>query len=783
MRRLLCSTAILALITLSTNAHAQTILGQPAEDHAAIIGNASDVNQRPNDGSRPIRIGNNGVMTPIVTAHGADGRRPAMSDKEVQRLADPNGNGNNAEPNEFQKFVRDTTGKMLPMFGAEFFNGNPSTFAPLQNTPIPSDYRLGPGDEILIRGWGSIEIDYRAIIDRNGLITIPTIGSIPLHGMKVNEVEELVRGAVAKLYKGVNINVSFGQIKAITIYVVGQARRPGTYTVSGLSTLVTALFSSGGANANGSLRRVQIKRAEKIAAELDLYDFIAKGNKAADIRLQDGDTIFIPPASGFVALVGNVNTPAIYELRSVGDSISTILDYAGGLPVTADPKRAFLERIDPSLAQPRRVEQFALDAAGLSRVLKSGDLLNITSITPEFSNAVILRGNVEQSIRAPFREGMRISDLIPNKNYLVTRSSLLRKNNANLSDATNSESGDLSHSLAARIGDLGAEINWEYAVVERMNKNDLSVTLLNFNLGKLLDNPNGPDNLLLERGDVITIFSQSDVRVPRDKRKIFVRIEGEVQVPGVYQMAPSETLIGLIAKAGGPTKSAYLFGVEFYRDQVRKEQQANMDKVIRRLESQIQGNQAKSAASYLGRAGTSVEIAEGKLQAEAMTNKATLDRLRNLRATGRISFKLDPAGRSFNSLPALRMENGDQLIVPARPEFIHIYGAVNQESSVLWQPGVTVGRYLSDAGTTSEADMDSVFVLRADGSVMTNNADAWIFSSITSREIMPGDSIVVPERGNRETLWTKFTSGAKDWAQIFSGFGLGAAAIKSLRGN
>jgi protein involved in polysaccharide export with SLBB domain len=200
--------------------------------------------------------------------------------------------------------------------------------------------------------------------------------------VKAGEAQNVIRAAVGRLYKGVTVNVTFGQLRAITVYVVGQANRPGTYTVSSLSTLVTALFASGGPNANGSMRHVQVKRSGKVVAELDLYAFIAKGDKSADIKLQDGDTIFIPSAGGFVALTGKVNSPAVYELKAGSDTVESLLDVAGGLPVVADPRRAFLERIDPATNHPRTVEQFALEGQGLKRMLRNGDVLNVTSITP-----------------------------------------------------------------------------------------------------------------------------------------------------------------------------------------------------------------------------------------------------------------------------------------------------------------------------------------------------------------------------------------------------------------
>jgi protein involved in polysaccharide export with SLBB domain len=681
-------------------------------------------------------------------------------------------------PSEFQKFVSDNTGVKLPIFGAEFFANAPSTFSPVANAPVVADYALGPGDELMIRGWGSIDIDYRATIDRNGLISIPTVGSIALAGVRAADAEGVIRNAVARLYKGVTVNVNFGRLRSITVYVVGQASRPGTYNVSSLSTLVTALFASGGPNANGSMRHVQIKRGGKVAAELDLYAFIGKGDKSADMKLQDGDTIFIPTAAGHVALVGKVNTPAIYELKTATDTIESLLEYAGGTPVVADPRRAFLERIDANRNQPRSVEQFALNSDGLKRTLKDGDVLNVTSITPDFSNAVVLRGNVDQAVRAPFTPGMRVSDLIPSRQYLNTRSSLKRQNNVVNADDERL-TNEAADNIASRIGGLIDEINWDYAVVERIDRADLSVTLVPFNLGNVFTNPAGPDNVLLQPGDTVTIFSQQDVAVPMDKRRVFVRIEGEVAVPGVYQMTAGENLQSLLAKAGGPTNNAYLFGTAFYREEVRKQQEANLEKVAIRLESQARADQTRTVASASSTANAA--LIEARRQAELIAANQAIARVRQLKPTGRIAFGLDPHAKRFSVLPQLKLENGDRLVVPAVPAFVNVIGSVNAEASALWRPNGRVDDYLKQSGLTAEADEENIFILRVDGSVISRDSGGWFSGGFGGTEVMPGDSIVVPEKFDKETRWSKFMAGTREWAQIFANFGLGAAAIKTLR--
>ena len=698
-------------------------------------------------------------------------------------------------PNDFQKFVLESTGQSLPLFGVDFFTqANP--FAPQPNTPVSPDYRMGPGDEVQIKGWGSVDIDVRAVVDRNGLIHIPKVGSVTLAGVRSSQAESAIRGAVARYYKDFQLSVTLGQLRGITVYVVGQARQPGAYNLPGTSTLVSALFASGGPNQLGSMRHVQVKRGDRVVTELDLYDFLGRGDKSADVRLQDGDTIVIPPAKALVALTGRVPTAAVYELARDGESVGDLLALAGGLPVLADPRRATLERVDPTQKPARTVEQFALDAQGLRRPLRNGDMLQVLSISPEFANAVTLRGNVDQSVRTPWKPGMKVRDLIPNKAFLMSRASVQRQNSVMLSDDERRkqaegfslndkpsrepprESRDNEDTLASRIGRLVDEVNLEYAVVERVNPESVNVELLPFNLGAALNDANSADNLALKPGDFVTVFSVNDVRVPQAKRQVFVRVEGEVRRPGIYQMSPGDGLHQLIDKAGGLTPDAYLFGAGFYREDVRQTQLRNLEQLVRKLEGQMQTQLSSAAASVSTVAPDSATVAQLRIQAEARAQQQALDRLRNLKPTGRIMLGVTPDTRP-EGLPALRLDNQDRLVIPPKPDFVHVLGSVNTESSLLWRPGKPVSYYLDQSGLTSGADTDQMFVMRADGSVLSDNG-GW-GSSVRSATVQPGDLIVLPEKTDHESRWSAFTRNAKDITQIIYQFSLGAAAIKTLR--
>jgi protein involved in polysaccharide export with SLBB domain len=693
-------------------------------------------------------------------------------------------------PNDFQKFIQESTGQSLPLFGSALFLQTGS-YQPLANVPVSPDYAVGPGDEVLVRGWGAVDIDVKTVVDRNGLIHLPRVGAVSVGGVKSSQLTGVLQTAVGRYFKDFSLSVTMGQLRGITVYVVGQARKPGAYTMPSVSTLVTALFVSGGPNSNGSMRHVQVRRADKVVAELDLYQFITKGEKANDVKLMDGDTIVIPQASGYVALAGKVNNPAVYELATPQESIDNLLAIAGGLPVMADTKRATLERVDPFRKPARSVESFALDQSGLARKLANGDLLTVSSLAPEFGNAVTLRGNVDQSLRLPWFKGMHIHDLIPSRQYLVSRASVKRQNDAVLSAEQRRRAEELDSStktpvrsgavengssLAPRIGGLVDEVNFDYAVVERFDREKVAVKLMPFNLGQALDEPNGSDDLVLEPGDVVTVFSVNDIRVPLAKRQIFVQLEGEVARPGVYQLKSGDNLQTLISTAGGLTPDAYVFGTELYREDVRRAQAENLEQLVRRMESQAQARLSSVATNTTGADSANVVL---RYQAEMQAQKQALDRLRTLKPSGRINLGLNGKSDNVTDLPGLRLEPMDRIVIPSRPDFVHVIGAVNTESALIWKRGASVQYYLERSGLTSGAEMGDLFIIRADGSVLSDS-DHW-FSRLTSAEVLPGDLIVLPEKTDHESAWSVFTRNAKDITQIIYQLSLGAAAIKTLR--
>jgi protein involved in polysaccharide export with SLBB domain len=665
-----------------------------------------------------------------------------------------------AETNDFQNFIQQSTGQLLPLYGYDLFRA-PSTFAPLENVPVTPDYLIGPGDELLIRAWGQIDIDYKATVDRNGAVNIPRVGSLQVAGLKYQDLSEAVKKAVSKNFRNFELLVTLGQLRSIQVFIVGRAQRPGAYTVSSLSTLVNAVFAAGGPSITGSMRAIQLKRGSSVVTEFDLYDLLLRGDKSKDAPLLPGDVIYFPPSGPLAAVSGNVKNPAIYELKGPA-SVVSLIDYAGGLTTTAQVKEATLERIENRGT--RVVDKFSLDAGGMARTVKDGDLVSVYPISPRIENAVTLRGHVALPLRYPFQRGMRVSDLIPDKEALITRDYYLRKN-----DAVRQESVETGE-LAASVRRLYDEINWDYAVVERLNPEDLSTSLIPFNLGKVVLEGDATQNLALKPGDVVTVFSKNDVKAPAQRRPVVVRLEGEFNHAGVYQALQGETLRQLIVRVGGMTPGAYLFGAEFTRESTKKQQEERLRQAIVQFEQDLQ-----RAAASRARNVTSAEDATS-LKAESDAQQSILARLKKLQPTGRIVLEL-PDAPTLANLPEIPLEDGDRLYVPYRPGMVTVFGSVYNESAFVYKPDKTVWDYVEQAGGAKrEADEKAAFVLRADGSVVSNGR-GWFASNLRGVKLQPGDSIVVPEDLYRTTL----TKDLKDWTQIFYQFGLGAAAIQVIR--
>jgi polysaccharide biosynthesis/export protein len=734
-------------------------------------------------------------------------------------------------PTEFQRYVTESIGQKLPIFGAALFDHVPGTFLPSNRALVGPDYVIGPDDELQITVWGQLNFVRRLVVDSRGEIVLPDVGPITVAGVPYGQVAAVLKTAMLRSFKNFELSVTLGRLRSIQIFVVGDARRPGSYTVSSLTTLVNAVFASGGPTSRGSMRSIRLQRGDKKLCEFDLYDLLMRGDTSRDAPLKGGDVILIAPAGPRVAVAGSVERPGIYEL-SDGTTLADALGMAGGLSAVASAQNAVLERVAEGTGL--EILRISTTGAGLKTKLRNGDIVRLLPVVPRFENAVTLRGNVADPGRFPWRAGMRISDIIPDKESLLTRDYWKERNNvigldkseepaqspeaepgtgapqlvpavAMKTTATATGASQLGNqpvnyrenqrntqgdtSLGAATGLDGApplrdfpprnsiqpaapEINWEYAVVERIDKTTLASRIIPFNLQSAVVKRDPAQDLALDPGDSITIFSKADFSLPRTQQAKQVRLEGEVAMAGVYTALPGETLRDLVKRAGGLTSNAYLYGAQFTRESTRREEQKRFGDFLSQLERETN----ESAANLSGRV-TSTEQA-ATTQATLASQRDLIERLRKIPINGRIVLDLDPKSQGVQAIPALALENGDRLYIPNRPSTVNVIGTVFQQAAFLYGDDLRAGDYLKKAGGPARfADKAHMVVVRADGSVVSHGKNGVLFSkNFDAVPMFPGDTLVVPSYINKTT----FLRGLMDWSQIFSNLALGAAAVNIL---
>jgi len=746
---------------------------------------------------------------------------------------------------EFQRFIASTTNQILPIYGASLFKNVPSSFAPLDMTPVPSDYVIGPGDELRIRVWGQMNFQVNATVDRSGEVFLPQVGPVHVAGTAVSALTEHLRTAIGRVYHNFDIAVDLGKIRAIQIYVSGQARRPGVYTVSSLSTLIDALFASGGPSVQGSMRHISLRRGNAVVTEFDLYSLLVRGDKSADVKLQSGDVIFIPPAGSQVAITGSVRVPAIYEL-SPNDSLASVVALAGGITSTATEARLSIERVEDH--RDRHSIEIAYDAGGLATPMSDGDLIHVFSIVPIYRRTVVLRGNTANPGRSAWHPGMRISDLIPDKEALLTRSYWWKRTQLGLpapdfeptpgfddlrqpaqdvaiklkspdafevadsqdgiapqqestgehqlskpddverrrlspeQKAGNASLASAESSLASQVKPSGQhserlsrvpEIDWDYAVIERLDPETMKTRLIGFDLGAVVLRHDPSQDLNLLSGDVVTVYSGADIRIPIAHQTKTVMLDGEFAHAGFYTVEPGETLRRLVDRAGGLTPDAYLYGSEFTRESTRALQQARIDEYVQTLSLRIQRSNLAVASSAVN---PSQDLASGA--SAQNSEKELLASLLQIRATGRIVLEIKPEDTGTMRLPDIALEDGDRFSIPQVPSNVNVVGAVFNQNSFLYSQSRRAATYLRMAGGPSrDADRSQEFIIRADGEVISRQTEgAWGNSVFNNLVVNPGDTIVIPEKAYKPSAWR----GVLDWSQLFSQFALGAAALSVI---
>jgi protein involved in polysaccharide export with SLBB domain len=778
--------------------------------------------------------------------------RPPLNPSQMPHPRTPT-----APETEFEQMVADSVGRPLPLFGQSLFLQAPSTFSPVDWMQVPSDYVIGPGDELQIKVWGQVEASLRVIVDRSGQIYIPQVGQISVAGLHYGDLEEHLKGEISKIFKNFNITANIGRLRSIQVFVVGDARYPGTYTISSLSTLVNAIFASGGPTPQGSLRNIQVRRDGATITHFDFYELLIKGDKSKDVRLQPGDVLYIPHVGPLVAVSGSVNSPAIYEAKD-SSTLNDLIEIAGDLSTVADTNKITIDRFVDH--QARKTLEFPYDEQSRPLPLQDGDIIRVFSIVPRFEDTVTLRGNVANPGRYPWKPGMRIRDMIPDAQALLTRrywrnraaivngrateypvreepprnygtspnqqpsngttlngtatsgaqestennilpgelpeargsselgealyAQNVQNSSGNDSKNGNGNSGNQQNSqtsgnnpnpntvrdVAEDVRRYAPEINWDYAIIQRVNPTDLSSKLIWMSPRKAIIERDDASNLELQPGDIVTIFSQRDISVPQVDRSQYVIVEGEVMRPGVYKLETNETLRSVLQRAGGLTSEAYVYGSQFTRESARVDQQKSLDELAHTMEVQIRQTALSVAAS----------TQPGDLPQMLAAQEAIIAQLRNARASGRVSLPVKPQDKSLTDFPDMVMEDSDRLTIPHTPSTVSVVGDVYNPGSFIFEPRNTAGVYLEIAGKGKpQSDLHHAFVLRANGVVVAaNNVNGLFVGTKFDRiRMYPGDQIIVPYK-----LPTgAFVRALRDWTQISSQLALTAAALAILQ--
>lgn len=724
----------------------------------------------------------------------------------------------------------------LKPFGYDLFDNQPSTFAPVTEVPVPADYVVGPGDEFQVQLYGSQNRNLRLVVSRDGRINFPELGPISVAGLTFNAARQAIETRVSQQMIGVQAAVSMGDMRTIRVLVTGEATQPGYYTVSGLATMTTALYASGGIKPIGSLRNIELKRQGQVVRRLDLYDILIRGDTSDDARLLPGDAIFIPPVGPTVAVEGQVKRPAIYELRDE-TSVEDVIRIAGGLTDDADPTHISLTQVNEANRRVVLGVDLTTPAGAALRVGK-GAVLRIAQRRPQVDEGVELVGEVYRAGPVAWRAGMRLTDVI------------------------------------GSVDELRPGADQHYILIRRESGLERRVSTLSADLAVALAAPGSDADVLLQPRDRIIVF---DLSTPRDRiiqplmEEIrlqsdlarpteIVSIRGKVKVPGEYPLESGMRISDLLRAGGNLESSAYGQMAELTRyvigqDGARRTELIDIDlaavrrgdlaadipllpfdslmvketpdwtgqeSVTLRGEVRFPGTysirRGETLREVIERAGglTALAFPEGsvftrrdlraleqeqldrlaeRLRADLATmalqaanagqsaqteslqsGQALLSQLQSTRAVGR--FVIDLPGllaSEAGSIKDVILRDGDELIIPKKRQEVSVIGEVQNAASHLYQPDLARDDYIYlSGGTTRKADKSRIYVVRADGSVASRPGS--LLRRSYDVAIRPGDTIVVPmntERMPRLPFWQAVT-------QILYNVAVSVAAINSF---
>ena len=652
------------------------------------------------------------------------------------------------------------------IFGHSLFSSRNLSFEPSANLATPVNYRLGPGDEVIIDIWGASENTIRQTISPEGTILVRGLGPVHLSGMTVKEANSFLQREFSKIYSGISgtepnseIKLTLGDIRTIQINIMGEVSVPGTYTLSAFSTVFHALYRAGGVNRIGSLRSIKVVRDGKTFADLDVYDFIMKGKMKDDIRLQEGDVIIVDPYQSLVEIVGKVKRPMFYEMKPT-ETVATILNYAGGFTGDAYKKAIRLVR-----KSGREHQVFNVDEMDYSVFrLDDGDMITIDAVLDRFENRVEVRGAV-------YRAGLyQLDGTVNTVKQLIKKAEGLRGDAFLNRVIIDREHEDLSHEIIAI--DLGGLLNGTIADIP-LQKNDIlyipSITDLKeeetvaiygevANPGTFLFSKNMTiEDLLVQAGGLLEEAATTRVEVtrrikdpkstsfssvlgktftfdikdgfivggnadavyirrsPAYRRQQNVVVAGEVLFSGSYSLLKkNERLSDLVSKAGGVTPDAYVKGARLIR-KLSDEERRRQNDAIRMAQN-----------------------GEGK-------DSISIQKL-NLSETYTVGIDLEKALANPKSDFDLVLREGDVLYIPEYVNTVKISGSVMYPNTVVYQKGKNLKFYINQAGGYGNmAKKKKVYVVYMNGTVSrlkARNASA----------IEPGCEIIVPSKAEKKHM-------------------------------
>lgn len=664
----------------------------------------------------------------------------------------------------------------LRQFGYDFFDRSVSTFAPVENVPVGDDYIIGPGDKFSIHLWGNAEENFTAEVTRDGRITLPRLGTIVVGGMSIGAMKQFINEQFEKLYPEFQSSFAMDALRTIDVFIVGEVKAPGTYSISSLSTVISALYAAGGPGKNGTLRNIRLMRDGVVVKNLDLYDFLIHGFKGDDIRLQPGDVIFTPVLGPVAGISGNVRRPAIYEMKAAM-TIGQLLEVAGGVLPTGQLQNVVVERIEKN--QKRVIRSFNLDAAdtasagNLTMPIQDGDLVKIFPVHDLVRQVVYLEGHVKYPVEHELRPGMRLRDIIASYDAFqpeayLERAEIVRRvppdwhpRVVHFSPAellAGNEAQNLLLQDLDRVRIFSAEEKAEaanvvikgavrhagvYRLYPGMTVKDLifkagnplksaymgngSISRIaltgagNADLVKLSFSPEealkgiAEHNLDLRPDDEIFIHEIPNYASTLERR---VTLRGEVRFPGEYAFAEGERLASVIERAGGITAEAYCYGAAFYRESAKDAMALRLKEYIARLEQEL-----LAAASKMAELESDSKEAQG-LTVGVGLRKQLIEKLKSAEPTGRMVINLEEVIMLPSSPHNIELKAGDKLVIGKRPDHVNVIGEVFNPTAVVAESGKNAGYFLTRVGgATKQADESQIHIVRGNGSVvsMKNN--------------------------------------------------------------